>query len=48
MEYDIKTILEKIILPIQDGWKLSIDEEKLEVQATGMLSPFFKQNIQLN
>ena len=34
MEYDIRTILEKIILPIQDGWKLSkldINEEKLEV-----------------
>lgn len=34
MEYNIKTIFEKIILPIQDGWKLSkldIDEEKLEV-----------------
>ncbi len=35
MGYDIKTIQEKIILPIQDGWKLSkldIDEDKLEVQ----------------
>ena len=35
MDYDIKTILEKIILPVDDGWKLSkleIDEEKLEVQ----------------
>lgn len=34
MEYDIKTILEKIILPVQDGWKLSrldINEDKLEV-----------------
>jgi hypothetical protein len=34
MEYDIKTILEKIILPIQDGWKLStldINEDNLEV-----------------
>jgi hypothetical protein len=34
MDHDIKTILEKIIIPIQDGWKLSklaIDEEKLEV-----------------
>lgn len=34
MEVDIKTLLEKIILPIQDGWKLSkinIDEHKSEV-----------------
>ena len=34
MEYDLKTILEKIILPVEDGWKLSkldINEEKLEV-----------------
>lgn len=37
MEYDIKTILEKIIVPIKDSWKLSkldIDETKIEVHVS--------------